>query len=96
MPKIATKMRAQRGSKCPECHYPIVVGTNIKVYDNKWLHTKCWSDVKDKTDIYEEVPQEDLWEDGELSTTEVQHKILHRTFQQGDWILVRRIEHGKD
>jgi len=45
MPKTATKMRAQRGSKCSECHYPIVVGTNIKVYDNKWLHTKCWSDV---------------------------------------------------
>ena len=48
MPKTATKMRAQRSSKCPECHYPIVVGTNIKVYDNKWLHTKCWSDVKDR------------------------------------------------
>ena len=48
MPKIATKMRAQRSSKCPECHYPIVVGTDIRVFDNKWLHTKCWSDVKDR------------------------------------------------
>ena len=45
---------------------------------------------------HEEVPQEDLWEDGELNAAQVQHKILHHTMQEGDWILVRRIEHGKD
>ena len=39
---------------------------------------------------WEEVPSEDLWEDGELSATEVQHKILHHTFQEGDWIIIRR------
>ena len=44
------------------------------------------------TDKYEEVPQEELWEDGELSSTQVQHKILHHTIQQGDWILIRRVE----
>lgn len=44
------------------------------------------------TDKYEEVPQEELWEDGELSSTQVQHKILHHTMQQGDWILVRRVK----
>ena len=53
-----------------------------------------WSEVKDKTDIYEEVPTEELWEDGELSSTEVQQKIIHHTFQLGDWILVRRIDNG--
>ena len=41
---------------------------------------------------WEEVPQEDLWEDGELSSTQVQHKILHHTMQQGDWILVRKVK----
>ena len=41
---------------------------------------------------WEEVPQEELWEDGELSSTQVQHKILHHTMQQGDWILIRRVE----
>ena len=41
---------------------------------------------------WEEVPQEELWEDGELSSTQVQHKILHHTMQQGDWILVRRVK----
>tara|TARA_Y100000593_G_C4202736_1_gene282717 strand:+ start:489 stop:674 length:186 start_codon:yes stop_codon:yes gene_type:complete len=41
---------------------------------------------------YEEIPQEELWEDGELSSTEVQQKIIHHTFQLGDWILVRRLD----
>ena len=45
---------------------------------------------------HEEVPQEELWEDGELSHTEVQHKILHHTMQLGDWILVRKVNNGKD
>ena len=44
---------------------------------------------------HEEIPQEELWEDGELSSTEVQQKIIHHTFQLGDWILVRRIDNGK-
>ena len=43
---------------------------------------------------HEEVPQEDLWEYGELSPAEVQHKILHHTMQQGDWILVREVDNG--
>ena len=49
----------------------------------------------DKTEFdHEEIPQEELWEDGELSSTEVQHKILHHVMQQGDWMLVRRIDNG--
>lgn len=48
MTKIATKMVARLRSECPACHKWISKGTNIKVYNNKWLHTKCWSDVKDK------------------------------------------------
>jgi len=44
---------------------------------------------------HEEIPQEELWEDGELNNAEVQRKILHHTMQQGDWYLVRSIN-GKD
>ena len=40
---------------------------------------------------HEKVPQEELWEDGELNAAQVQHKIIHHTMQEGDWILVRRI-----
>ena len=41
---------------------------------------------------YEEIPDEDLWEDGELSNVEVQQKILNHTMQKGDWLLIRRVE----
>ena len=53
-----------------------------------------WSSDKDITPTHEEVPQEELWEDGELSSTEVQQKIIHHTFQLGDWILVREVDNG--
>ena len=41
---------------------------------------------------HEEVPQEELWEDGELNETEVRCKVLYHTLDEGDWILVRRIK----
>ena len=41
---------------------------------------------------HEEIPKEELWEDGELNAAEVQHKIISHTMQEGDWILVRRIK----
>ena len=44
---------------------------------------------------YEEVPEEELWEDGELNSAQVQEKIIRHTMQQGDWMLVRSID-GKD
>ena len=44
---------------------------------------------------WEEVPDEDLWEDGEIDTLEVQHKIIKHTMQIGDWRLIRRIEKWK-
>ena len=41
---------------------------------------------------YEEVPEEELWEDGELNSAQVQEKIIRHTMQQGDWMLVRSID----
>ena len=41
---------------------------------------------------HEEVPSEDLWEDGELNAAQVQQKIIHHTFQLGDWLLVRKVD----
>jgi hypothetical protein len=43
---------------------------------------------------HEEVPKEDLWEDGELNSAQVQHKIINNVMQTGEWILVRRIDNG--
>lgn len=38
----------------------------------------------------EEVPDEDLWEDGELKKDEVFDKINYHLFVEGDWKLMRR------
>ena len=45
---------------------------------------------------YEEVPEEELWEDGELNIKEVEEKIIYRVLQEGCWMLVREVDNGKD
>ena len=40
-------------------------------------------------DIWEEVPDEDLWEDGELNLEDVQSKVF-RFLDTGHYILIRR------
>ena len=41
---------------------------------------------------HEEIPDEELWEDGEIGLAEVEDKIVYRILDTGDWILVRRID----
>tara|TARA_R110000765_G_scaffold388362_2_gene480617 strand:- start:810 stop:983 length:174 start_codon:yes stop_codon:yes gene_type:complete len=41
---------------------------------------------------YEEIPQEDLWEDGMLSRKEVERKILKGVLITGEFILIREIK----
>ena len=41
---------------------------------------------------YEQVPSEDLYEDGELTAVQVNNKVLDKVFYTGDWILVRKVE----
>ena len=43
-----------------------------------------------ESDKWEEVPDEDLWEDGELKLGEVFDKINYHLFHKGDWTLIRR------
>ena len=38
---------------------------------------------------WEEIPDEDLWEDGELSPGEVQYKIIKNVLEIGEWKLIR-------
>ena len=39
---------------------------------------------------WEEVPDEDLWADGERDSDELKHYIYYRVIQKGDWKLIRR------
>lgn len=41
---------------------------------------------------YEEVPQEELWEDGELRRSDVIRKIIDKVLNEGHWKLVRRTD----
>tara|TARA_R100000008_G_scaffold8309_1_gene4361 strand:- start:722 stop:886 length:165 start_codon:yes stop_codon:yes gene_type:complete len=48
-------------------------------------------DFKGDITEWEEIPDEDLWEDGELNQHQVETKILHHVMKQGNWKLIRRI-----
>ena len=39
---------------------------------------------------FEEVPTEDLWEDGELNSEQVKEKLYQEVIRQGVWKLIRR------
>ena len=41
---------------------------------------------------WEEIPDEELWEDGEIGELQVRNKIANRVLQLGDWKLIRRIK----
>jgi hypothetical protein len=41
-------------------------------------------------DKWEEVPAEDLWEDGELDSEQVKEKLYQEVIRQGVWKLIRR------
>tara|TARA_Y100000401_G_scaffold70398_1_gene56504 strand:+ start:39 stop:212 length:174 start_codon:yes stop_codon:yes gene_type:complete len=47
---------------------------------------------KRNIDNWEEIPDEDLWEDGELNSVDVAKKVYWAVIQQGEWKLIRRIE----
>ena len=61
-------------------------------YNKALKETK--QDVEEWYDLnnWEEVPTEELWEDGELNERQVQNKVLDNLFYSGDWRLIRRKE----
>ena len=47
--------------------------------------------VEYKEANWEEIPQEDLWQDGEItSVLDLMHEIEQRVLVIGDWKLIRR------
>ena len=52
-------------------------------------------DYKHPTDYenatHEEIPGEELWEDGEIRFEDLKEKIIYHVLQEGDWVVVRRI-----
>mgnify|MGYP003114550898 CR=1 FL=1 len=57
------------------------------------LFKKVRYDEKDIPEFdYEEVPAEELYEDGELTALQVNNKVLDKVFYTGEWKLVRRVD----
>ena len=59
-------------------------------YNKALKETK--QDVEEWYDLnnWEDVPTEELWEDGEMSKIDVKEEIFWRVITMGDWRLIRR------
>ena len=57
----------------------------MKLKEIKWSGNQG-----DETPDYEEVPQEEVWEDGERTENEVEEKICYEV-RRGNWLLVRKV-----
>ncbi len=57
----------------------------MKLSNDELLHK-----LQDEMDAWEDVPDEDLWQDGELGAKEVSEIIFQRVVNTGDWKLMRR------
>jgi hypothetical protein len=46
--------------------------------------------LQDEADKWEEIPDEDLWQDGELNSNQVMDLMYTKVIQEGNWKLMRR------
>ena len=53
-----------------------------------------WTPDNKMNPTHEEIPEEELWEDGELTEKEVKEKIIYHILRVGDWSLVRETDNG--
>ena len=68
---------------------------NKKEYHEYYTRRKQKTGTLDgfNIDNWEEVPDEDLWQDGEItSVLDLMHEIEQRVLVTGDWKLIREIE----
>ena len=70
-----------------------VIEQNINLQHELGRHeaiTKELDSLEEQLYLMEEVPDEDLWQDGELGSKEVSEIIFQRVVNTGDWKLMRR------
>ena len=56
----------------------------------KEINYKHPTDYENAT--HEEIPQEELHEDGEIRFEDLKGKILYHVLEEGDWMVVRKID----
>jgi hypothetical protein len=53
-----------------------------------------WTGLSGDQYDYEEIPKEEIWEDGELNDRKMQENIINHVTHIGDWILIRKVYNG--
>ena len=48
--------------------------------------------MNEEFDNWEEVPEEDLWQDGETSGADLLEEIYQKVIREGNWKLIREIK----
>tara|TARA_Y100001938_G_scaffold4721_1_gene5941 strand:+ start:1570 stop:1758 length:189 start_codon:yes stop_codon:yes gene_type:complete len=56
----------------------------------EYFTRRCKNNVIRDIDNWEEIPDEDLWQDGEIKYPEIKDIIYHQVIKQGEWKLIRR------
>ena len=66
---------------------------NNKIYHEYYTRRNQEKGTLDgfNVDNWEEIPDEDIWEDGEITQKQVSQKILNN-FYSGQWKLIREIK----
>ena len=70
-----------------------VIEQNINLQHELGRHkaiTKELDNLEEQLYLMEEVPDEDLWQDGELDAEQVMNHIYEYVIVKGDWKLMRR------
>ena len=80
-----------------KCIYKVCVCKPVvnELPENKRYHWWKDKDMGESVDNWEEVPKEELWEDGEIDENGLTLKLFQQIITEGDWIVIRRID-GKD
>ena len=51
-----------------------------------------WTPDNKMNPTHEEIPEEELWEDGELRARQIGEKLFARIIVSGEWKIIRRID----
>ena len=70
------------------------VKVDSREYSEYYIRRKQKTEALDgfNIDNWEEVPDEDLWQDGEIKYPEIKDVIYHQVVKQGVWKLIREIK----
>jgi hypothetical protein len=81
-----------------KCIYKVCVCKPVvnEAPKDKRYHWWKDKDMGENIDNWEEVPKEELWQDGEVDDEEVAWEMFKRVCEDGDWLLIRRIEDGEN